>query len=107
MARQDGNIKITGTIDNICFYKLDGKYYARTKSTLSGKTVKKSPAFRNTMRYAGLLAKASVIGSLVYRLLPKEERERKRFQQLTGKAMQMLKEGMSEEEITALLTSSL
>lgn len=103
MARQTGVIKITGTIGNVCFYKLNKKYYARTKSSLSGKRVKKSPAFRNTMKYAGLFAKASVIGSAVYRLLPKVKRERKVYQQLTGRAMQMLKKGMTADEVLTIL----
>jgi len=105
MARQAGIIKIKGNIGGICFYQSDGNHYARAKSSLSGKRVKTSPAFRNTMKYASLLAKASVIGSAVYRLLPKEKRNRKLYQRLTGKAMLMLKEGMTAQEVLVLLKS--
>lgn len=86
MAKQAGMIKIEGTIDGICFYKLDGNYYARAKSSLDGKRVKKSKAFRQTMRYARIFAKASVIGSTIHRMLPEDKRSRKVYQQLTGKA---------------------
>ena len=99
MARQAGMIKIKGTIDGICFYKLDGNYYARKKSSLAGKRVKTSKTFRETMKYAGLLAKASIIGSAIYRMLPKNERGRKVYQQLTGKAIRLLKDGLSEKEV--------
>ena len=94
-----GLIKITGTIDHICFYKLEEEYYARSKSTLDGKKVKRDTAFKETMKNARLLAKASVIGSLAYRLLPKEKKGRKIYQQLTGKAMKMLRNGVKEDDI--------
>jgi hypothetical protein len=99
MARQVGALKIRGSIHGICFYKLHGEYYARTKSSLSGKRVKTSPAFQNTMRYAELLAKASVISSQVYRLIMQEKKGRKIYQQLTGAAMQLLKDGLNKEEV--------
>lgn len=51
------------------------------------------------MQYAALLAEASTIGSAVYRLLPKQKRERKVYQQLTGIAMQLLKKGTTKEDI--------
>lgn len=99
MAEQIGTIKITGAVGNICFYKMEEKYYARQKSSLSGKRVKKDPAFCGTMKYARLLAEASVIGSFVYRQLPKEKKGRKVYQALTGKVMKMLKEGLSRDTI--------
>lgn len=107
MAKQVGQIKIKGTIGGICFYKLDGNYYARTKSSLSGKRVKTSKAFQETMRYADLFAKASVIGSTIYRLLPKNKRDRKLYQQLTGKAMRMLKKGLTEKQVIKSLKAGL
>ncbi|MEI9911756.1 MAG: hypothetical protein WDO71_20170 [Bacteroidota bacterium] len=106
MAEQTGAVKITGTIYDICFYQMDGKYYARLKSSLSSKRVKRSAAFKNTMLYAALLANASGIGSVVYRALPKERKERKGrkvYQQLTGKAMQLLKNGIAKDTVIELL----
>lgn len=103
MAIQIGDIKIRGTVGGICFYKMYEEYYARKKSSLSSSRVKTSTAFRNTMVYARRLAKASVIGSEVYRLLPKEKRNRKLYQRITGMIMQLLKEGIEKEEIIGSL----
>ena len=103
MAKQSGIIKITGTINGICFYKLHGEHYARLKSSLNGKRIKTDKVFQNTMKYAALLAEASKVGSVVYHLLPKEKRERKVYQQLTGKAMQLLKKGLTNENVIAQL----
>jgi len=97
MAKQIGPVKIVGTIGNICFYEMDGKHYARLKSSLKGKRVKKDPAFRLTMMYAGWLAKASKIASVVYASLP--EKEHQQYRTMTGIAMKMLKAGAEPEDI--------
>jgi hypothetical protein len=99
MAKQIGTVKVVGTIGNICFYKIGDEYYARLKSSLTGKRVKKDPRFRRTMEYAGMLVLASRLASCCYRSLPEEEREHAMYRVLTGMAMQMLKAGMEEKKI--------
>lgn len=100
MAKQAGNIKIEGrTFYRLVFYKMNGEYYARTKSSLTGKRVKKDPRFGATMRSAGLLARASKIGSAVYKALPKEFKQFWMYRAFTGEAMMMLKKGKIESEI--------
>lgn len=95
MAKQTGPVKITGTIGNICFYEMDGKYYARMKSSLTGKRVKKDPRFRRTMEYASYLTIASKIASEIYSTLPKQ---RGLYRKIVGMAMQLLKLGVEREE---------
>lgn len=97
MARQSSDHTIRGTIDNLCFYAMEGKFYVRKKSSLSGKRVKKDPAFANTMRYAGLLADASRIASTVYQQLLPEQKVKGFYRKLTGEAMQLLKAGESRD----------
>jgi hypothetical protein len=72
MAKQVGDIIIIGTIDDITFYVMEGKGYARKKSRLTGKRVKKDPKFKRTMQSAHRLGRASQLASKVYRSLPKE-----------------------------------
>jgi hypothetical protein len=103
MAQQCGILTITGTIGAICFYRMADQYYARQKSSLDGKRVKKDPAFKETMRYAGLMAEASVTASAFYRLLPVEKRKRRNFQLLTGKVLQLLKEDHPTPALQAAL----
>jgi hypothetical protein len=107
VAKQAGPYKITGTIDNICFYQMEGQYYARQKSSLTGKRVKKDPAFARTMAKAHLLGKASKLASLIKQSFPKEEQGRELFQLLTGKVMRLMKEGFGEEEIKVKLSFAL
>lgn len=103
MAKQIGVLKIRGCYDGVCFYKMNGEYYARMKSSLTGKRVKKDPAFKRTMEYAGLLGRASKIASEVYSNLAAEKKEKGAYKKLTGLVMRLLKEGKTKEEILLLL----
>jgi hypothetical protein len=103
MAKQAGPYYLTGCYDDICFYKMDGIYYARMKSSLMGKRVKKDVAFKETMRYAALLASASKLASRLYRALPKESKGIAVYRKLTGEVMQLLKQGKTADEVLSML----
>lgn len=99
MAKQAGKFKIEGrTFSRLVFYKMNGEYYARTKSSLTGKRVKRDPRFGATMRSAGILARASKIASAVYKALPKDFKQFWMYRSFTGEAMMMLKKGLTEME---------
>ncbi|KAA2242682.1 hypothetical protein F0L74_09135 [Chitinophaga agrisoli] len=106
MGKQKGPVFIEGTFDGRTYYKLDGKYYVRKKSSLSARRVKRTPAFRRTMEYAGWMAQASVIGSAIYWKLPAKQRKRARYQALTGEAMRLLRDGVDEATVRAKLETA-
>ena len=94
MAKQIGLLKITGTIGGICFYCMDGVYYARQKSSLSGERVKHDPVFAKTMGSATRMGTASKIASALYRqTVPPHERSRDKFREVVG----MVKRGMNTD----------
>jgi hypothetical protein len=103
MAKQKGSLLITGTHNGLCYYKLNGRYYVRRKSSLSRKRVKSSPAFKRTMEYAGLLGKAAAIASAIYHTLPREIKKRELYRAITGNVMSLLKEGLEVDIIKARL----
>ena len=103
MAKQTGNIIIVGTIDDITFYEMEGKGYARSKSCLKGERVKRDPRFRRTMQSAHRLGKGSQLASKVYRSLPREAQVYGLFKELKRLAVLTLKEGKGEEAVLALL----
>ena len=103
MARQAGPIFIEGTLDDLTFYKMDGEHFVRMKSSLTRKKVLESPRFALTRMHAGQLAEASRIASIIYRQVPKEERNIKLFRSIVGKAKMLLKEGKEKEEVRAEL----
>jgi hypothetical protein len=104
MAKVCGPIKFTGCIDHLCFYKMEGEYYVRMKSSLTGKRVKKDPAFTLTMIYADLLARSSKLASVIYKDYPEELKGKGVFKKLVGAVMQLLKAGRPEEEIRFVLS---
>ena len=103
MAKQTGEYKITGTYDDVTYYKMEGQYYARKKSSLKGTRVKRDPRFKRTMEWAGRLARGSQLASEVYRSLPREEQVYALFCTLKSTAIRGLKEGKSEAEVVQLL----
>jgi hypothetical protein len=91
MAKQIGLLQIIGMIHGICFYKMEGTYYARTKSKLSGERVKNDPAFAETMRCAKRMGNASKIASVLYRqFVPVHERSRERYRVVVSMVMKGL-----------------
>lgn len=93
MGKQVGPNYITGTVGDRTYYKLNGQYLVRAKSTLSRKRVKRSPAFRRTMEYAGWLAAASKLAAAVYAMMPRDQRKVKEYRQMTGRAMELIRQG--------------
>ena len=85
MAKQIGWLQIKGTVNGICFYCMDGVYYAREKSSFSAERVKYDPLFAETMLSANLLGSASKIASVLYpQLVPRHERSREKFREVVG-----------------------
>jgi hypothetical protein len=103
MAKQAGDIFIEGTIDDLSFYKMDGKYYVRMKSSLTGKKFWKHKAFEGSRKSAELLGRASKIASSFYRSYPKEKKHKGLFNEIVGKAKLWFKDGKDEEEVMLLL----
>ncbi len=85
------------------FYKWRDEYYVRSKSSLTGKRVKTDSRFRTTMVNASLLAEASKIASVVYRLIKDEKKNIILYRQMTGREMGGLRQGMDKEQIAEIL----
>jgi hypothetical protein len=107
MVKQVGDIKLTGTVQDITFYGMEGQYYARRKSSLKGTRVTKDPRFKRTMQGAHRLAKGSQLAANLYRTLPRAEQVYALFKELRSLAIRALKAGKSEEEVLKLLQQRL
>ena len=99
MAQQVGPIYLQCTWDELTFYKMDGKYYARKKSRLTRERVLKHPDFEKTRYYAGHMAGASKIASSIYNKLPMHWRQFWMFRDFTGIAFNGLQAGYSKRQI--------
>ena len=98
MAKQVGPIFLECTWDDLTFYRMDGKYYARKKSRLTRERVLKHPAFERTRVYARLLACASKIASSIYKDIPLHWRQFWMFRAFTGEALTMLDAGATAQD---------
>ena len=94
MAKQVGHIKIIGTIDNLTFYEMDGEYYVRMKSSLTGKQFKTKKCFERSRRSAARFGAGNKIAGEVYRSLPDKKRVYALFCSLKSIAIALLKQGL-------------
>jgi hypothetical protein len=82
---------------------MEGRNFVRKKSSLTRRKVLYSPQFERTRHNAGLMAKASKIGSHVYNALPEFWRQGWMYRSFTGEAYKMLRKKISEDEIQQVL----
>lgn len=64
MARQNGLIKIKGTLDNVSFYKTKDGDLARMKTTVDGKRIANDPAFVRTRENGAEFGSSAKAGKL-------------------------------------------
>jgi len=103
MAKQSGDIKLRGTFDDLCFYQMDGVYYVRRKSCLTGKRFQKDNAFAASRKSATRFAEGNRLASKIYRLVDKENRRYRLFCFLKRKCILLLKEGKTLTEAEVVL----
>lgn len=103
MAKQADDIKITGTIDDLCFYKMDGMYYVRMKSSLIGKKFWKHKAFEGSRKSCNRFGEGNKLASKVYQMIEEEKRVYKLYCFLKRKAILLLKTGKTINEAEDIL----
>jgi hypothetical protein len=103
MAKQAGEYRFIGTVDGLCFYKMEGSYYMRLKSSLTGKRFWKDKAFEGSRRSASRFGKGNQLASAVFQLVAEERRTNRLFPFLRTKAIALLKEERCAEEVVGLL----
>lgn len=94
-------IDIKHLLGNISIYQVNGHTYVRSKSSLSRKRVLKSKEYARTRQYASNMAKASQIGSEIYRELNKKNRAL--YQAITGEVASMLYNGVEEQHVKQMI----
>lgn len=99
MAEAFAPFQIQRTIRNLTFYMMEGRNFVRKKSSLTRRKVLYSPRFARTRHNAGMMGKASKIGSAVYNELPEYWRQGWMYRSFTGDAYKMIKTGKKESEI--------
>ena len=98
MAKQAEGF-ITGTYDDITFYKMEGEYYARMKSSLTGKKFWKHKAFEGSRRSCNRFGRGNQLASIVYNEIPEVLRKYEVFCVMKKVAIAMLKAGSGEAAV--------
>ena len=98
MAKQAEGF-IVGTYDDITFYKMGEGYYARMKTSLTGKKFWKHKAFEGSRRSCNRFGRGNKLASMVYKEIPEEQRKYALFCSMKTAAIAMIKMGKCEEEV--------
>jgi hypothetical protein len=100
MATQTGIVLFEGTNGNITGYRMNGKHYLKTKSSLSRRQILKKDCFSNTRRNAKWFGEAQSIAKQIYHELPPDKRDQiKVWYPLRNKAQLMVRKELPREEI--------
>jgi hypothetical protein len=83
----------------ITCYKMFGQYFMRSKSSLTGKRVKKDKRFQRTMHNAGMMALASKWVTPVYNSLTEDWRCQDLQRKLVGIGVKLLHQGQTKEAV--------
>jgi hypothetical protein len=83
---------------------MEGKYYVRMKSSLTGKKFWKNKTFERSRESCKRLSEGNRLASKLYRMIEKEKRQYKLFCFLKKRSIMLLKEGKSFVETEEALT---
>src|SRR3954466_7420376 len=105
MARQTGILPLTGTIGGITFYRMQGEYYARGKSSLDKKRIYRDKAFTRTLQNARWFGKAVRIAREVYRQnFERSNKNRlKVWYPMRNRAQELVRQEVGEVEVKRVL----
>jgi hypothetical protein len=67
MARQEGIVLLRGRVGNLSFYKMNGKYFVRRKSGVSGERIKSEAVYARTRENIAEFGRASLSAKLFRR----------------------------------------
>ena len=100
--------EVEGTLGGIITcYKVHGRYFARTKSSLTGKRVKKDKCFQRTMHNAGILALATQYVTPIYNELTDDWRCQDLYHKLVGIGVRLLHQGYTKEMVQQAIYAAL
>ena len=96
MARLDGEIKFSGSLGGLVGYKMNGKHYVRTKTSVDKQRIEKDPAFARTRELNQEFGGASTISKYLRRnwfKLMKRDKNNKVHHELNRVILEMIKNG--------------
>src|SRR5689334_3488759 len=103
MARLHNKPAWLGTKNGICIYAMRGEFFARAASSLTAERVLTEPVFAETRRHSGIMARASRVGSRVYKEVTGARKTHDLYRKIAGQAYKLIMEGEDEKAIVDIL----
>ncbi len=103
MARQTGNIRVTGSCINVTFSRREDGFTASGKTGPSSKQFWNDPEFEGSRAGMTRLRDGQYTASKIYRKLPEEKKVHELFVWLRSLAIHYIKIGTEQEEMVHLL----
>jgi hypothetical protein len=105
MAKQKGNVKVKGTVDDILnFYKTEiWGYLVRLLPGVDSDRFWNDPAFEGSRRSAKRFGTGNIMSSIIYRFVPTKKRHTHLFALVRTIAIACLKQGMDKAEVFTAL----
>jgi hypothetical protein len=109
MAKLVAGPKLSGSLDDITFYMLEGECVAKKKTPFNKRNYKKKDRYRGFKRSGQTMGSASrMLSQEVYRLLPREQRSKKLWNELCSRANRLLyREHKTLEEVKEIIKREL
>ncbi|MGE5519979.1 MAG: hypothetical protein ACM3VS_08645 [Candidatus Dadabacteria bacterium] len=99
MARQTGIIQLSGTINEVTYYRRNGKTFSRKKSSLNRSKIRTGESFAPTRALNDKMKFASPIASGYYQSLSPANKSVKRYRKMFGLAQHLLAKGSSIDDV--------
>ena len=100
MAKQDGFVKLKGTIDDVSFYRTKDGYMARKKVAIDPKRLAKDPAFARTREAMADFKKATAAGKVLrqaLRPIVRKGSDKRAATRLSSKMVAVIKADMTNK----------
>ena len=104
MAKQPGPFLFEGTMGDVTGYKMNGKYYLKTKSEISGRRIRLDERFSNTRRNAKWFGEAVKLAQTIYYEIDRCDRDQHRvWYPLRNRAQELVRKELPQVEILRML----
>src|SRR5881275_1060623 len=108
MAKLVAGPKLSGSLDDITFYMLEGECVAKKKSSFNKRNYKKKDRYRGFKRSGQTMGSASHMLSPLYRTLPRDRKSKKLWNELCSRANRLLyREHKTLEEVKQIILREL
>lgn len=107
MAQLCGDIVIVGTIGNVCFYEMDGKYYARSTPGITRRAFYRYKKYAVQRESIANMQAGAKLASALYQQIPAQFKQRSLYYSIQKRVNKLFRQYHPVEEIITLMVDQL